>query len=68
MKIITINIPDQFLDALEILVCLGFFPSRSQAMREAIKDLLEKDLQFNGDIVPEAFQKLKETQLRCLVR
>lgn len=68
MRIISINIPDQFLDAIEVLIALGFFPSRSEAMREAIKQLLLKDAEFNGNILPEAFQKLKEEQLRCLIR
>lgn len=68
MKIITINVPDQYLDDIEVLVNLGFFPSRSEAFREAIKQFIQHEMNFNTNLVSDTFQKLKENQLRCLVR
>ena len=36
LKIITINIPEKFVELFEIMVNWGLFPSRSEAMRECI--------------------------------
>lgn len=68
MRITTINIPDQYLDCIETLVNLGFFPSRSEAVREALKLFLSQEAEFLGDMEPGQFRMLKEEQLRALVR
>ncbi len=52
MKIVTINLPEPFLDALEKLTEYGLYPSRSEAIRVALRDFLAKELQIA--------QKLKE--------
>jgi antitoxin ParD1/3/4 len=51
MKMITVHIPERYLAALETLVDNGHFPSRSEAIRVAIRDLIrsELDLQNNKD-------------------
>jgi Arc/MetJ-type ribon-helix-helix transcriptional regulator len=51
MKMITVHIPERYLDALEDLVDKGHFPSRSEAIRVAIRDLIksEMNLQDNQD-------------------
>jgi Arc/MetJ-type ribon-helix-helix transcriptional regulator len=52
MKIVTINLPEPFLAALEKLTECGLYPSRSEALRVALRDFLSKELQVA--------QKLKE--------
>jgi antitoxin ParD1/3/4 len=52
MKIVTINLPEPFLAALEKLTDYGLYPSRSEAIRVALRDFLSKELQIA--------QKLKE--------
>lgn len=52
MKICTINLPEPFLAALEKLTEYGLYPSRSEAIRVALRDFLSKELQIA--------QKLKE--------
>jgi Arc/MetJ-type ribon-helix-helix transcriptional regulator len=47
MRMITVHIPERYLAALETLVDDAHFPSRSEAIRVAIRDLIrnEMDLQ-----------------------
>ncbi len=51
MKMITVHIPERYLAALETLVDDRHFPSRSEAIRVAIRDLIrnEMDLQNQKD-------------------
>lgn len=44
MERVTVRIPDEQVDALEDLVEQGEYPTKSEAVREAIRDLFdEKD-------------------------
>ncbi|MEM2204353.1 MAG: ribbon-helix-helix domain-containing protein [Sulfolobales archaeon] len=44
MRIITVKIPETYLEGLEELVNIGRYTSRSEAIRAAIRDLLKKEL------------------------
>jgi Arc/MetJ-type ribon-helix-helix transcriptional regulator len=44
MKLVSVKIPEAQIDGLEKLVDIGFYPSRSTAIRVAIRDLLRKEL------------------------
>lgn len=68
MKIITINIPNQYLDCLETMCKMGFFPSRSEAVRQALKQFLAKEEEVNKDLNAERFQQLKENQMEALFK
>ena len=46
MKLITVHIPEMFLDALDYLVEEGKYPNRSEIIRIAIRDFLIRE--FNG--------------------
>jgi len=43
MALISVHIPKQMLEELDELVSQGMFPSRSEAIRIAIRDLLYKE-------------------------
>lgn len=43
---ITINIPDVYDNALMFLKQLGVIPSRSEAIRRALRDFLNEELSF----------------------
>jgi len=45
MKSITIWVPERWLKALDDLVKAGYYSSRGEAIRTAIRDLLYQDLQ-----------------------
>lgn len=44
MKIITLYLPQTYLDALDQLVAEKFYPSRAEAIRIAIKDLISSEV------------------------
>ncbi|MHA1719319.1 MAG: ribbon-helix-helix domain-containing protein [Promethearchaeota archaeon] len=67
MKIVTINIPEQYLDCLETLVNLGYFPSRSEAVREALKQFLSKEANLVKEIEHDQFKILKTKQMNALM-
>jgi len=46
MKIITINLNEPHVKALQVLQDLGLYPSRSEAIRVAIRDFLQRELGF----------------------
>jgi Arc/MetJ-type ribon-helix-helix transcriptional regulator len=46
MKIITINLSEPHVKALQVLQDLGLYPSRSEAIRVAIRDFLQRKLGF----------------------
>jgi Arc/MetJ-type ribon-helix-helix transcriptional regulator len=68
MKIVTINIPDQYLDCIESMVNLGFYPSRSEAVREALKQFIVRESKFTKDIEKPSFEAMKRKQMGVLMR
>jgi Arc/MetJ-type ribon-helix-helix transcriptional regulator len=58
MKIITINLPEKYLQAIQILNDMGVYPSRSEAIRIALHDFLAKELKMYKDLDDESFKML----------
>jgi Arc/MetJ-type ribon-helix-helix transcriptional regulator len=50
MKIITINVPERYLKAIEELSKRGKYPSRSEAVRVALEKLIKSDLEMYQDL------------------
>jgi len=46
MQIITINLPNQYLDGIQKLIERGVYPSRSEAIRTALQDFLPEEFNF----------------------
>lgn len=46
MKLITLHIPQRFIEALDELVAKGWYPNRSEAIRVAIRDFLREMKKF----------------------
>lgn len=44
MKLVTLLLPEAYIEGLDELVRENMYPSRSAAMRIAIRDLLKKEL------------------------
>ena len=44
MKLVTLHIPETYVDGLEKLVENNLYPNRSEAIRIAIRDLLKREL------------------------
>jgi Arc/MetJ-type ribon-helix-helix transcriptional regulator len=60
MKIITINLPEKYLAAIQTLNDYGIYPSRSEAIRIALRDFLDKELELD--------QTLDANELKSLIR
>ena len=58
MKIITINLPEPYLDAISVLTEQGKYESRSQAIRVALQDFLAAELQLYTNLEEETFRLL----------
>jgi len=58
MKIITINLPEKYLAAIQTLNDLGIYPSRSEAIRIALRDFLNEELKMDQDLEQETFREL----------
>ncbi|GAB6101296.1 ribbon-helix-helix domain-containing protein [Thermococcus atlanticus] len=44
MKIISVQLPQGLINAMDQLVKKGVYPSRSEVIREAVRELLKKEL------------------------
>ena len=58
MKIITINLPEKYLAAIQILNDMGIYPSRSEAIRIALGDFLTDELKMFNDLEDDSFKML----------
>jgi len=63
MRIITINLSEKHLDAIQVLTDLGLYPSRSEAVRSALGDFLKEELQFYENLNIDSFQTTIEGKL-----
>ena len=48
MRNVTLNVPDCFCNALEKLLTLGVYPSRSEAIRVALKQFIDKEIEISA--------------------
>lgn len=64
MKIITINLPTRYLEDIRVLNELGVYPSRSEAIRIALRDFLSKELEMYEDLEENNFKMLVRSSLK----
>lgn len=62
MKIITINLPEKYLSAIKILNDLGIYPSRSEAIRIALRDFLTDELKMYEELDEESLKYLLKSR------
>jgi len=58
MKIITINLPEKYLQAIQILNDMGLYPSRSEAIRIALGNFLDNELKMFKELEDDSFKML----------
>ncbi len=44
MRLISVNLPDAYVDSLDELVDSGYFPNKSEAIRAAVRDMIKNEL------------------------
>lgn len=57
MQIITINLPEKYLAAIQILNDKGLYPSRSEAIRVALREFLDDELTLYQDLDADKLNK-----------
>jgi len=57
MRLVTVKIPEIYLEGIDELVKLGRYSSRSEVIRTAIRDLLKRELWFSDKT--EEFRRSK---------
>jgi len=62
MKIITINLPEKYLQAIQILNDMGVYPSRSEAIRIALRNFLTKELIMFKELEDDSFKMLMRSK------
>ena len=55
----TIRLPKRFIKALDFLVAVDDFPSRAEAIRAAVRDLVYARI----DLVPEKVKRIRDAEL-----
>jgi Arc/MetJ-type ribon-helix-helix transcriptional regulator len=58
MKIITINLPEQYIQAIQSLQDIGICQSRSEAIRTALREFLDDELKTFNDLETNTFKKI----------
>lgn len=58
MHNITINIPENYDNNIQKLIKIGLVPSRSEAIRTALREYLQKEYNVNLDLL-DFFEKKK---------
>ncbi len=55
MRIISVQMPQNLINAMDQLVKRGIYPNRSEIIRAALRDFLKRELQmdFNNEELPE---------------
>ena len=64
-KIATINIPDEYLECIDSLVNLGFYPSRCECVRQALRSFLHYERKIHDDLTH--FHEVKKKQMESMV-
>lgn len=62
MKIITINVPDEYIYYFQYLLDMGLYPSRSEAIRVAIREFIHKEMEM-GEKVIEHNNRIRQEEM-----
>ena len=58
MQLLSLQVPEAYITGIDILVLSGYFPNRSEAIRCAVRDMIDKELGgFKG--IKESYMMLQ---------
>ncbi len=49
MRLVSVQVPEKYVDDIDRLVVDGSFPNRSEAIRYAVRELLKRELWEKGE-------------------
>jgi len=64
IKLISVNLPENYLKVLEVLVSEGKFPNRSEAIRVGIRDLIRTEYLIEQSVRSSIRPNLTETEIK----
>lgn len=62
IKLISVNLPESYLNVIEVMVSEGKFPNRSEAIRVAIRDLVKTEYMIEETIKNSTSSNLLEQE------
>ena len=57
MRIVTVKMPESYIEAIDELVRIGRYSSRSEVIRTAVRELLKRELWASDSEFPEFKQR-----------
>jgi Arc/MetJ-type ribon-helix-helix transcriptional regulator len=63
IKLISVNLPENYLKILEVLVSEGKFPNRSEAIRVGIRDLIRTEYLIEESVKRNLNPSLLDTKI-----
>jgi len=63
IKLISVNLPENYLNILEVLVSEGKFPNRSEAIRVGIRDLIRTEYLIEESVKRNLNPSLLKTEI-----
>jgi len=62
MRMLSVFIPESYIESLDFLVAEEIFPNRSEAIRSAIRDLIRNEILLKDTIAKRKNKKENEKQ------
>ena len=63
IKLISVNLPEAYIKALELLVAEGKFPNRSEAIRVGIRELVKTEFLIEKSVKKRMYPQINEPQI-----
>ncbi|HDO20745.1 MAG TPA: ribbon-helix-helix protein, CopG family [Candidatus Bathyarchaeota archaeon] len=51
LKIVSIRLPEVYIELIDELIRLGIYPSRSEIIRVALREFLSKEINTHGNVM-----------------
>ncbi len=68
IKLISVNLPEAYIKALELLVIEGRFPNRSEGIRVAIRELVKVEFLIEESVKKSLSSRTDETQIESQIQ
>jgi len=63
MRIVTVKMPESYIEAIDELIRMGRYSSRSEVIRSAIRELLKKELWQSDYSIEKKSRKSGKTRI-----
>ncbi|MEM4535314.1 MAG: ribbon-helix-helix domain-containing protein [Desulfurococcaceae archaeon] len=60
MRIVSVKLPEAYIEAIDELVRMGIYTSRSEAIRAAIREMIKRELWSSKSNITEMRNKIRE--------